>query len=326
MPENVKTVKPGGGGDYSSVQTWEAALSANPTDDQVAECYEGDCLGGSSLVMDVSNSSNVRLVIRAASGERFRDQSEWATSMYAAVGHGAWLGAGAGSINVDTNDVFIEDMGVRLSNSGHYFGVSGEVTLNRCFVYRTRLQANRTDDLAQVGDARIWNTVWVTYGAACIWARESGSSVEVINSVVAEEPGQAGELGVWKSSGALTVRNTWSIGFDGGTCFNTPTSGDYNGSSDGSAPGTNYRRNITIADWFVANGATTFDYHLKPAKFGEFVGTDESATIGGTDIDGQARSQSDVGADAEVAAPSVTRFAGVSGRSGRVPPSIGGVL
>lgn len=299
MAENIKTVKPAGGGDYSTYAAWEAALAADPTDDQVAEGYDGD---GGGLTIDVSNASNVRIVIRAASGQSFRDQAEWATSMYAAVGQGAWIGNDAGGLTFNSSNIHVEDMGIHLSNSAHNMNGTGEITFNRCFVYRSRLQAN-DGGVTAGATVRIYNTVWVTYSSAVIWARHADSDLEVINSVIAIEPGQSGDHGIIRSDGTATAKNVWSINFGSGSCFTGTVGGDYNGSTDNTAPGTNYQRSITVTDWFVANGATTFDYHLKSAKFGDFVGTDESGTIGSTDIDGETRTQYDVGADATAVVP-----------------------
>lgn len=298
MPDVIKTIKPGGGGDYTTLASWEAAISADPTDNQIAECYDGDC--GGTLTMDVSNANGIDFTIRSATGESFRDLGSWPTVATSIDAGAAQIGSNSGTLVIATTKVFITDIIIFLASTAHHIQVSGELTINRCVVWNTRSQACDAG-AADPGTINVYNTLWCFYNDIAVWCRIAGSVVNTINSTFLVASGETCDLVLTRSDGTFTATNTICL-CSTGTKFSGSfdAASNYNMSNDNSAPGATNWRSVTIADIIVSQTAATLDAHMKASAFGSYIGSNQSATIGTKDVDDQTRTQYDIGADAKV--------------------------
>jgi len=113
--------------------------------------------------------------------------------------------------------------------------------------------------------------------------------------------------------------NCIGISEGSGTVFSSSEgSGDYNIGSDETAPGANSHDNKSAADLFADTTDTAEDLHLKAAVDGSYEGADLSASAPGftDDIDGDTRSDWDIGADEIAAAGVNVPVSAVSGAAG----------
>jgi hypothetical protein len=131
----VKTVKPAGGGDYTSLLAWEDYADGQPTADQWAECYSGGDLGGVHL---------------DAGGTWATPTSEVYPKIYVAEGngHGGDISSGAymsstGPIVVGIEFTRIEGLRINCTSSSakaitfETSATSKDCRVDSCFIHGT---------------------------------------------------------------------------------------------------------------------------------------------------------------------------------------------
>ena len=104
----VASIKPGGGGDYTSFSAWEAALSANPASSETASLDEA--ADGGAFTINVSNTNTVTLTVTVADGFRHYDQTGWPNLIRVLGTAGRIVSTTATCITVSTNDVTIDNL------------------------------------------------------------------------------------------------------------------------------------------------------------------------------------------------------------------------
>jgi len=127
MP-TTKTIKPAGGGDYTSLASWWTFASGEATADQWAECYDGGDLGEVNLTgATATPSAGAYFRIYAADGEK-HDGTTTATGAYININ------STAHGIQVQENYTRIE--GIRFTanavKDGVYINGASDVLVDSC--------------------------------------------------------------------------------------------------------------------------------------------------------------------------------------------------
>ena len=120
----VKTVKPAGGGDFTTLALWEDYADGQTSADQWAECYSGGNLGAVTLsgwlaTPDASNYPKIypRISLRARGGERRAEHPEgartargrsWRRSVRARIALGSLPGGALAASSEHTCGWFLE--------------------------------------------------------------------------------------------------------------------------------------------------------------------------------------------------------------------------
>ena len=285
------------GGDYTSLNAWEAAKQADITSsgDEIAECEAFTDSTATTIIGWTTNASN-RIIIRAATGHE----------------HGATPGAGyvlsqsgVGTHTLTISEEFVKVEGIEVkqtagSGSGRPIQITGigatnELVIKGCIISGGNNYGINNGD----GDAIIWmynNIVYdftdATNGRG-IWAGATDDHT-YFNTVY-----NCGDMGIGNSddvAGCLVVD-----GFDDYNSGCTAGAGGagYNMSSDGGAPGTTTDTNETTAI-FENSGSRLLRLASGSTDADDFVVgylTDEDGNNITTDIIGNTRpSTSDAGA------------------------------
>lgn len=284
------SIKPGGGGDYLTFTAWEAAISADPTEEQVGSLDEkADASGSANTTINVSNSNGVTIKLTAGASYRFDTDASW-PELGGSIGANARIdNAGAAvALNLSTSDYIVEWL--EISNSG-----------NRC------VRAEGTDGIVRFcigdgaaffvegyasGSVTVHHCMFIGAGSGTMLYNASGSSS--LNAYHCT--GFDLTRGVWKNAGTCNAYNCVMLDC-GVNCYQGSPGGDYNMSTDTTAPGTTTWKSVTASNVIEDTGAGTEDLHLLDAVDGSYEGGDYSATVGSLDIDGDAISDHDVGAD-----------------------------
>jgi hypothetical protein len=106
--EVIKSIKPGGGGDYTNLTDWEDArrgdiVTGNTI--EIAECYGGDCANAATISFASGNwttDSDHYIVVRAAAGEKHEGTYD---ASKARIGDGS-----TGAISSSVPYTYVEDM------------------------------------------------------------------------------------------------------------------------------------------------------------------------------------------------------------------------
>jgi hypothetical protein len=127
MP-TVKTVKPTGGGDFTSLDAWERWASTQATADQWAECYGGGNLGKVHLrSWTATPSPSLYPKIYAATGQQHTGDDSAGCYISVADDH---------CINNELRYLRVEGIRVRHGAADTYYGlysIAGNVQVTRCF-------------------------------------------------------------------------------------------------------------------------------------------------------------------------------------------------
>lgn len=107
MASVTKVIK-SSGGDYASLASWEAALSADPTSDQVASIEEAFDAG--EVLINVSNANLRRLTITVAAAYRHYAQAGWPD-----------MSSGASTAGRIVSDGTTDTMCIQFATSGRLF-------------------------------------------------------------------------------------------------------------------------------------------------------------------------------------------------------------
>jgi hypothetical protein len=291
----VKTVKPAGGGDYTSLAAWEAGEQADLVGlDQirVAECYPGtDAAWGGVEVSGWNTDANRYPVIRAAPGAEARFPWD-ATAQYTLWTPETWgtfaLDLAAPFARVERIAVDTERLGLYFATGGRASGVvvrssdngaegfrvwADGVTVRNCVAW----YFNPSDPLnpAALGN---WRAFTGQYGTGQAFAN---------CLAFAQHPGKGTGYTV---DGGATVRNCVAantlVGF---ALDDAPAGASCNVAPDGTAPGVG-SFSASLADLAFASPLAG-DFRLTAASALRDAGADLSATGFAVDALGTARPQ-----------------------------------
>lgn len=295
----TKTIKPAGGGDYTTLAAWEIARRGNlVTRDtiEIAECHNGNC-GQFALSVGTWTTDNDRYIhIKAAQGSECKglpDQTKAHISLSsistAVLLNGLTAGSPAGSIIFE---------GFYIKQDYDAVGILDDT---QAIVKNCLVVCNGNPSFAAV--RRIYSAENVIVCNAGIGFSFNSTGANASNCTVA-----SCELGfLANSSGYGILKNCLAQGCTDGFSGTFNAASDYNCSNiAGDAPGAN---SITGTVQFVDSANN--DYHLAAADtVARGAGVNLTASGITTDIDGDARPASgawDIGADQYVAAtPPVT--------------------
>lgn len=230
IPEGtvVSSIQSGGGGDYLSFSGWEAGISADPTEAQTGQLDEA--MDGGTVTVDVSNTNAVDLTLTCAAAYRFCNQTGW-PNCAAVEGVGGRIdgGSGVNAVYVLTTNIVIEWLAITSTDSP---------------LLRTSTGANNTTwrycvlrDTPTTSGAALNGTGSTTMHTCFIYVcyrsvRNNGGTLNCYNISAF---GATGDYNFYNQSGTMGCDNC--IGLDAATAdYDGTIAGDYNVSSDGTAP------------------------------------------------------------------------------------------
>lgn len=318
MAEVVKSIQ-SSGGDYATLAAWEAAIPADQAlaDPWVAQFDE--VMDGGIVTINVSNANSAPHKITAASGYRFNDGASWPAFN---PGEGARIvnDNSGNNVLVETPAIIIE--WVEIDGAGHpRNGIRVNTGGSTCTARYLLMHDSQYCLRAFSGDLLAHNCmVWPNRGTDSNGATviNSGPTLTVYNCTFYA----ATTYGVVQSAGTLNAYNNISVG-SGSADYSGTIGGDYNLSSDTSAPGTTNWQSVAASTILESVTASSEDLHLKSSVNGTYEGGDYSGTIGSLDIDGDTRSDWDIGADEIAAVAGATIPRGLSRLSSVYGPIIG---
>jgi hypothetical protein len=299
----TRTVKPGGGGDYSSLSLWEPDTDndlVTAAAGELAECYAGsDAISASLTISGATTNSTYYREVRAASGAEAKMPWGSTSDTYVLSTSTAMASlltvdedyARVVSIQVDHLSTSTNQTALRLNV------VSGPKYAVGCYA---RSAGTGTTSAAFYATG----STGTVYFINCV-ATASLMGIRIVRTALAYNCTVVGcATGITREGGTATAKNC--LVSDASTaCFSGTfgASSVTNASSDATAPGTGSRTSQTFTFVNAAGG----DYHLASGDAGaKNFGTDLSADASyafSTDFDGQTRSGSwDIGADEYIAA------------------------
>lgn len=246
------------GGDYATRAAWEAAISANPTVEQIGEQRDGNDLGNVTINVSNSNAVEIRLTVQGGNGYRFNEQAGW-PNCKAVEGSGARYEGTGNGISVATNNVIVEWLMLSPTTSGSNYGVRWAAAANNVVFRNLALWNSRSDtgnrramrgsyDVAAATTNLVTVQRCFIWGAnRAIWAIDNATTIENV-TIHCAGMSPSGSFGINKQNNGGTgntviVRNCKVVGRDLDACY-VETTGTFDGSSDknidsdGTAPGT----------------------------------------------------------------------------------------
>ena len=287
----TKTIKPAGGGDYTTLAAWATARLGVALVDTIerAECYAGNC-GGMSMPSGTSTDATSRVEIVAAASARHAGVWDATKAMggvlssvvdnIALLASGMLLDGGAGAAIENTaalGDEWVARGCVIRSvpaSASSYGGARGRVRLESCLLY------------SDAATPQLGRGAYVSSAYGCT------------------------AVGFYRGfapySGALVVKDCLTQGCADGFYGTTDAASDYNISDiAGDAPGTHSKTGVV-----AFKDAAAKDYHLAAADtVARGAGVNLTASGITTDIDGDARPATgawDIGADQVAESPTPT--------------------
>ena len=320
MATYTKTVDPNGGADYASIALWEAGEQTlySSGDIAIADCLRTGATKDTTAVTVAGWTAGVipKIIANAA----HRHEGKWADTR-ASDGNYIY------TLMTPTNNSAMLDVSVP---GGVVDGLLGDVQtpVNRGFGIRFRESGTGINCIVRLGDVGSFSNADGFSTSMTV----GGKTVSWINCMAWDTNtfARSGQRGFYLNDfyqptvntyNCTVYGNSYTIGFLGqnatrGKCFNSASfncgtdfstvGGDYNVSSDATAPGTNVAHNKTAyADYFVDH--TNGDFHLKSTfDWTSWISTSANLySTFTTDIDGNPRPNSDqfgIGADVKVAA------------------------
>ena len=281
----TKTVKPGGGGDYTSLAAFNAGEARDlVTADEIAqaECYAGNC---SPCTMSGWTTDATRYidVVAAAGAEA---GMPWRTSGAAIISGSSYPILSMGSFDGHVAGLQIEHTGGGANEDILARQQFNATLMERCFL-RFALSYGNTRRFFRDGTYR--NCVFTGDGNGTCCVIASGS----IDSSTFHVTGGGTSSIVRPYVGGVTIRNTVVVTDAARVCFESMT-GNYNASTDATAPGANSLHSISDPFEDTAGG----DYTPAAGSALLDVGDDLSADFG-DDFLGTSRPQGsawDIGA------------------------------
>jgi hypothetical protein len=301
----------GSGGDYSTLDLWEAALSGTFTADEVGALFDENFTPSGTLSFGGFTTANTgRLVIRAATagetgGSAAKHNGLAGTGARITKTNGGTWGVFYSTDNnvkhVEIHDIELysngsANLGIHIANAGF-----DDLMVSGCLFYDFDLGAINANQASGSGTVRIWNCfAWnLGTGAGGIEGNSGASGrVECYHVTLVRQSSDAdvGRTGIRY----CIVKNcaVFHYGPTGGHAdfLDAGTGSNYNASSDTSSPGANSLDSVTASDQFTSVGGT-WDLHLKSGSDLEAAGTPIGSVT--DDIDDAARDGTtpDIGAD-----------------------------
>jgi hypothetical protein len=283
--------------------TWAGGLSPNPSATEIGNIVDNEDVGVATI--STSNSNSVEIKVTVASGIRYTADSNWPVMATAGAASARIVTTSAANIDVQTNDVTIEYLYLENTNSTGYC-VSGTSSASNLTVRFCVMEGTGTSTgcvFVNTGSGHVFHhlAMWGS-GATSFGIRlRSGASG---SSYACAAYGMGANF--WQQNNGTTHYAENCVGIDAQvsdfyvTAGATGFTGDYCGSTDSSASSyfTNNWTSLS-STWFDAVSSTAWDLHK--ASDGTHEGTDLSGTIGSTDIDGDTRSDWDIGVDEYIA-------------------------
>lgn len=285
----TRTVKPAGGGDYTSLAAWRAARVSGDFVDRIerAECYAGDA-GEVSFGTEPDSMDSTSLIeIVAAENDRHAGKWDDTKARATTTNYYAVSGSKVSGIRIHITGMLLRGARAAVSGSRPTYYLFGCICENTLYNY------------APVDSASAYNciayTLSATKGSQCFRAYVSGA-FEFINCTAI---GKA--VGFYSGFSNVLVKNCLSQGCTDGFSGTFVEGSDYNCSDVASdAPGANSKTG-TVAFKNSANN----DYHLAATDtVARGAGTNLTASGITDDIDGETRPAIgawDIGADQYVA-------------------------
>jgi hypothetical protein len=294
----IKTVKPGGGGDYTSLNAWESAERANlvATDKiKVVEVYSGG--NAATGEVDILNATWVTdtahyIEIRAASGQQHN--GVWDTNK------AYWESSGYGSDF--ERDVRVTKMQVRTTTgySPIYFGLASgrEAIVDSCIIKRTGSTVARNTLWLNGGAITVKNCIVtsdvISPGPAQVITRGGSGTVVVYNcTIISGNVGVqclAGGTSLTSQNNYLACRTAYSS-----VCYNVDglNKGSNDATFNGEAPTSNLRNVPLSTATFLDVTEGSENFHLVVSAGNKLINNGANLTSQGvtTDIVGVARPQ-----------------------------------
>lgn len=301
------------GADDVDLATWESGLSADPSSDEIGNIILAEDVGAATI--NVSNTNSVNIKVTVSSSVRYDQGASWPGDMHAALTEGAHIAtASASPITIETRLVTVEYLAVRATGdfySGIYAGTTDEQghTFQYCYAdmgattpgsafYVRNADSSRSPE-AKVSHCGAWD------GENNFFAR-AGAVVECGHCTALNATDT--NFRSAQSSAVMDTDNCLGVGgstADYGATSTGTLAGDYNLSSDTSAPGTTTYHSVAASTALANVTAGQEDLHMASGADGSYEGADISATYGSVDVDGDSRgaaADNDVGLDEYVAA------------------------
>ena len=283
----------GAGHDYHSLSLWEAGevgdLTGVRDEISVAKCRatDGDA-DTTAVVLDGWITSPTQYIkIWTDPAESHRHDGKWNTSKYRLTVSGAYT--------IQNSENYTKIDGIQFSgNTGAIYRGLAIGDLSNCIL--NGLNTNNLSGVSQESGGAItcWNVVAFNFGtgASGFISYTNGSNFRNCTAFNCDNVGI--------ENGYADAVATNCVALTCGSCFDGGIVGNYNCSSDTTAPGANSLKSKSAANNFVDIGAGTEDLHLKLGADCINTGTDLSAYFT-TDIDGTTRPTGantwDIGAD-----------------------------
>ncbi len=325
----IKTIKPAGGGDFTSLALWEEYAGAEATADQWAECYSGGNLGSVTLQTwsSTPDSNNYPKIYAATDNQHLASASS-----------GAYISVGAGNYGIKDYLEYLRIEGIRIAGTSssdiladfQNSGASRGCRVEKCLLHGTFVNGiNIGQSSGSGGSASCYSTnnIVIIDGSLNVGAKgiqafstKSGGSTTIYiynNTIYVADQSSYANYGVrhYNSSGAtltLTAINNIVIGSNTSTTsfsessFTAGTKTFHNNiSSDGTAAdfgGLNNLTNRVASNIFTS--APTNDFSLNTSSIA--INAGKTIEHIETDILGMPRPQStgyDIGAIEKLAAP-----------------------
>lgn len=272
---SIKTIKPGGGGDYTSLSAWEAAEQANLVSGdliKVAECYPGvDALQCtlSGWTTDATHYIWIRGAQRTVPSDvgvpvfRMRAAAALTTGMLRNLNFGG------------TQYVIIERIAVRSRNAAcdaiRQNDFSGQWVVKECYMDTTVFGASDGGhglNFFGNGSLRAWNNVVFGFSSAGIPANATGgihvqgagaTAYIYANTIIDCYNGIWGEAGTRAVNNIVADHSGFTIGNPFVTAGGFHADCGYNAVETAVAPGINNSVGPIV---FVGTLSVTFDWHL----------------------------------------------------------------
>lgn len=318
--EVVKTVGPSG--DYASLSAFEAGEARDlVTADEIAvaevQGFTDTTAVDWGATAGWTTDATRYIEVRPASGAEA--QVPWATSgayiLSATAGTGGVMG-NSGGLNVRLRRIQIENTSGSatsfiLGNSENPGGRSQWDELFGLYLRFSSTSNNSRFAARLNGSSAPLRNCFIELDGnqdTC----EGNNTPMAQNTTVVILDGDSTAVGLGEDFSAPTTENCLVVDLGGGgaTCFGSTVGGDFNASSDATAPGANSL--TSISDPFVDSSGG--DYHLDSGSAPVDEGTDLSGSFT-TDFDGDTRDASwDIGADELVAGGTTFTGGGGTGR------------
>jgi hypothetical protein len=276
------------GGDYATTTAWEAALTADHSEDQTGTIEEADwdASAAATLSINVSNSTSKVITLTVTDGYRFTNDANW-PDCHQVEQKGGWCQR----IFVYTPNVVLEWLGLQCSTSSSLILVrtgATDLTVRYCINWGSDMLIRGYQGPHSVVAHHIMGWGSDNRHVTC---EVAGSTVEVYSCTFL-----GGVYGLIQSGGTMTAQNVICLS-QSTACFSGTIGGSYNMATDTSAPGTSPWNEVTASAIIEDTGSGTENLHLDSAvTAGAYEGADPTG-IGTVDIDGATIYTWDIGAD-----------------------------